>query len=547
MKLYNALIKQESRLYLCSKSLYLFSMYYFSKYFTHQSAGFHKEKCNLIDKLGEDYKYLVDCEFRGSAKTSFAKIEFIRRICFKKSKVMIYWSLDKKIAENSLLDIALELQTNQFIIRDFWQLFFDDWNIKRSKKQGISNFLTSNWIRVQAVTTWQPIRWLIFWENRISFWVYDDFENNKTKKSFALTREVINHFNELLPALDVDWSLLFCCNKISETWSVAWLYDKFENNPEWKIFEKAVMENNKITWKDKYVKTDKEMFKINKTRKNKNKAFSLESLKRTMNKNWQSIYEQEMLNIPLVIWERFFDLKRINDRLDELIHKKYKSVWNWLYFKKYNEVCEYKIGCDVSEWYWLDSSVIEIINIDTWEQVAEFESNLVEPSELADNLIMASELYWDCSITPERNSIWTAVIEAIKLKWKTHLLTSQSLLNKKKWWVEKIRYGWLTNNLSKSKMLFDLLKDFNEWSLIIYSKPLLREMKVFTNSDLRIASFDEDITNHFDRIMAMAITNQAKYQNFYWIIKKRVNIETEQIAKSSWVPRYNKRTWVWKL
>jgi hypothetical protein len=48
--------------------------------------------------------------------------------------MMLYGSLDKKIAENALLDISIELQTNEKLIRDFGQLFFDDSSQKKSKK-----------------------------------------------------------------------------------------------------------------------------------------------------------------------------------------------------------------------------------------------------------------------------------------------------------------------------------------------------------------------------------------------------------------------------
>jgi len=62
---------------------------------------------------------MVDCEFRGSAKTSLEKIDFIRRICYKDREMMLYGSVDKKNAENALLDIAIELQTNPKILLDF--------------------------------------------------------------------------------------------------------------------------------------------------------------------------------------------------------------------------------------------------------------------------------------------------------------------------------------------------------------------------------------------------------------------------------------------
>jgi len=438
---------------------------------------------------------------------------------------MLYGSLDKKIAENALLDIALELQTNDKLIQDFWQLFFDDTNQKKSKKTGIADFLTSNGTRVQAVTTGQPIRWMIFWPNRPDFIIYDDFENNITKKSWPKTKAVIEHFDEMFWALAPHWAVIFCCNKISDTWSVAWLYDKFEWNRDGKIYERAVIENDEITWKSKYVFTDKEADEVNWKIKDKAKrVMSLESLKRTMNKDGRKMFEQEMLNQPVVDGERFFDIELIDERMKYLKEIDYTRDGNWRIWEEYDPLHKYTISADVSEWYWLDSSVIEVINQTTWEQVAEYESNQIPPWLFADQLIDASENYWNAKLTPERNSIGNAVITSIQEKGYWNLLTTQKVINKKWWWTEN-RYGWYTNSTSKSKMLFDLQRDFNDGSLIINSIPALREMRWFANGNLKVNSFDEEQTNHFDRVMALAIWNQKRnIVDKFAIDSKKINI-----------------------
>jgi len=532
---------RKTRLQLCKKSLYLFAIYYFGKYFSHKSAEFHKERCKIKQRLWRSWepRFLVDCEFRWSAKTSLEKIDFIRRICYKEREMMLYWSFDKKNAENALLDIAIELQTNPKIISDFWQVFFDDSTEKKSKKTWVSNFLTSNWIRVMAITTWQPIRWLIFWPTRPDYIVYDDFENNDTKKSLAKTRSVIDHFDEMFPAIAPHGIVVFLCNKISDTGSVAWLYDKFENSPTGIIFEKAVIENDEITWKDKYVETDEEANKINAERDQKKWVLSLESLKRDWNKDGRPIFEQEMLNQPLVDWERFFDIELIDARIEEVKKIKFVRDGNWKVWQEYNWLDNYKIWADVSEWYWLDSSVWEVINITTWEQVAEYESNLIPPWWFADELIGASGNYWDCTVTPERNSIGNAVITSIQEKEHWHLLTTQKVLNSKTKQRET-RYWWNTNWSSKPKMLFDFQRDFNNGDLIIFSLPLLREMRSFTNWDLKCVSFDDEVSNHFDRVMAMAITNQTKLMwGQFAINNKKSNIGQETAA--TWMELQYKR------
>ena len=538
---------RKTRIQMCSKSLYLFAIYYYREYFTHTSPEFHKDRAKVIQNLWEIGwpRFIVDCEFRWSAKTSYVKIDFARRICYRDRKMMVYGSLDKKNAENALLDIALELQTNQRIIDDFWQLFFDDWlSEKRSKKQWVTNFLTTNWVRVQAITTQQPIRWLVFWKERPDYLVYDDFENNSTKKSNKKTRAVIWHFDEMFPAIAPYWIVIFCCNKISDTWSVAWLYDKFEWSKDWTVFEKAVEEDWEITWKSKYVATDKEAFDINTSITDKSKTvFSLESLKRDWNKDWRKVYEQEMLNQPIADWERFFDIELIDQEIERCKKLEFEKQGNWKIWEEYDPMCDYKIWWDVSEWYWLDSSTIEIINIDTWNQAAEYESSQIPPWLLADEYIDASANYNKCSVTPERNSIWNAVITSIQEKGFGNILTTQKVLNSKTR-VRESRYGWNTNHSSKAKMLFDFQTDFNNWSLIINSVPLLREMRAFTNWDLQVVSFDDEVSNHFDRLIGMAITNQAKTQEFFAIWKKKVKIGEE--SAPNWLqPVF--RGWKWKL
>ena len=513
---------------LCSQSLYLFWLYYFREYFTHKSPEFHKERCKITQSLWEyqNPRFLVNCEFRWSAKTSWAKIDFTKKICYKEREMMMYGSYEKGIAENALLDVAIQLQTNQRIIDDFWQLFYNtDTSVKKSQKQGISNFLTSNWVRVQAITTQQSIRWFIFNGIRPDHIVYDDFENKITKKSNKRTREVIEHFDEMLTAISVYGTVIFCCNKISDTWSVAWLYNKAEWNKEWVIYEKAVIEWGKITWKEKYTMTDEESDSINKAVIDKRKRMqSLESLKRTLNKDGRKVFEQEMLNQPIVDGDRLFDINTIDRLIEEAKEYEFESDWNWKIWEEFDPFCEYVIWADVSEWFGLDSSTIEVINATTWEQVAEYESNLSSPWELAKELIQASQNYWWAWVTPERNNIGTAVIEVLKEMWYSHILTTQKLLWKTQWSSTQ-RYWWLTTWASKAKMLFDLQSDVYNWLIKIKSIALLREMRSFSNSDLRVVSFDDEVSNHFDRVMGFAIANQMKnYIGEFAIEKKKISI-----------------------
>ena len=72
---------------------------------------------------------------------------------------MLYWSLDKKIAENALLDISIELQTNAKLIKDFGQLFFDESNPPFGRK-----LITKVLLKYK-----EPI-YTVFYKSKIDAW-----------------------------------------------------------------------------------------------------------------------------------------------------------------------------------------------------------------------------------------------------------------------------------------------------------------------------------------------------------------------------------------
>lgn len=532
MDIKEILLNKHSRISLVKESIYFFSLYYFPHYWTHSSPDFHKEISKEIDMLGKGkYNYLVLCGFRWSGKTSWAKMDLIRQIVFSTKRMCLFVSYDESTAKDNLFDVALELQTNKRLIRDFGQLYFgDESNVrtfKRSQKTWVWNFLTRNWVRVQASSVKKTIRGKVFSGSRPDYVIADDFENNDTKKSVAKTRRVIDYFDEMFGWLSPSSSVIFCCNKISDTGSVAWLYDKFENNNTAKVYEKAVVENDIVQW-DRFVKTDVEQALINNTLSNKQEwVVSLESLQRTMNSDGRKVYEQEMLNQPLVDWNRFFSLEYVDAMIGQLKDKAYDKDGNWKVWAHCEPWAEYVIWVDVSEWYWLDSSVIQVINLTNGEQVAEYVNNYADPEELSNEVIDAHNNYNNCLIIPERNSVWSSLIALLKSKWYSSFIP----MERKEDAVKKVvveKYGWSTNKTTKPMMLFDFRESFENDEIKINSIPLLREMRSFCNLDMRHKSFDPEdtLTRHYDRVMAICIANQGKYYKWrsFGVVKKWIKV-----------------------
>ena len=158
----------------------------------------------------------------------------------------------------------------------------------------------------------------------------------------------------------------------------------------------------------------------------------------------------------------------------------------------------------------MDSSVIEVVDLTEGAQVAEYESNVVPPNSLVDELLDASKNYGDALICPERNSVGSAVIAIFRERQMLHLLVSEKKLDVKK--GTKInRYGFHTTMATKSDILFKLKEAIEEGDLVLRSRPLLRELRGYTSLQLRDVRFDEEVSNHFDRVMAIAITNNMRF------------------------------------
>ena len=125
------------RMYICEKEPLYFFIYYFSQYLTFPLADFHYD-------FFEDIKGLTDnrldsvawIAFRESSKSTLAKLALIVwAICFEKKHYINVDSFMKENSEAFLFDVAIALQTNELILRDFGNLYFGDSRNQDGRKQ----------------------------------------------------------------------------------------------------------------------------------------------------------------------------------------------------------------------------------------------------------------------------------------------------------------------------------------------------------------------------------------------------------------------------
>jgi hypothetical protein len=103
---------------------------------------------------------------------------------------------DKNNAESILFDVVTELQTNRFLIDDFRHLYNQPRSKDEATQKRISNFITTNGIRVEAHTALTPMRGRLYRQHRPDFSLRDDLENAHHGGLASLTEKIIRLLDE---------------------------------------------------------------------------------------------------------------------------------------------------------------------------------------------------------------------------------------------------------------------------------------------------------------------------------------------------------------
>ncbi len=187
---------------------------------------------------------------------------------------------------------------------------------------------------------------------------------------------------------------------------------------------------------------------------------------------------------------------------------------NWAIFEEPILGHDYKAGFDVAEGVGQDSSAGVIMDFTPIKPkvVAVYKDNMIAPDMLAHEIKNMCEQYENALIAPERNNHGWATITKLKEIYPEQCIYKD----------DKDKMGWDTNLVTKPKMLYDLKTAIDNDLIEINSLLLINEMRRYDKEDLNRAKFDENMTAHFDLLMAFAIAFQMK--NYTKSEKKGVSI-----------------------
>ena len=496
-----------------------FAMYYFTEYFTYKTPPFHME-------MYEDCKALTDgtvdeimwCVHRDGAKTSIAKIALlIWCICFQKKSYVGWDSYDSENAESALFDVTVALQKNEKLIADFGHLYYKKQSkqaLSEAKMKRIKNFITEPsqygpGVKVVTFSTQESIRGRITGHERLDLVIFDDFENNKTKDSAPVTKKVIDHINEYRSGMPAGASVLYLCNYITDTGSVANVMENLRGNSRARIrFVPVKNEKGEISWPDKFVETRKEADELNKEIADpKLHKLSLEAKKEALSKDGLT-YETEMMLNPAKSGDLFFDRKKVDQAIARAIEPLETNA-DLKIWAKFNPKHRYGGGADTAEGIGGDHNASAWIDFTQNPNlvVATFQDNQMSNTVFGWELKRQGALYGYPYLVPEINNTGYGTVSEL-LNAEYPLIYQREVRNKTTQKMQK-EYGWRASIGTKFQVLGQFKEAFESGDLEILDKALLEEMKVFTKAAARIIGREKDATRHYDKLRAAALAWEA--------------------------------------
>ena len=471
-----ALENQAFRIEFFRNRLYSFWLYYFSSFFNYPSSDKHKEVC--IDLL--DDKNLMLIAFREFWKSIWILVYLIHSIVYKTSNFILYFSYEQRLSASRLFDVIVQLKTNQLLIRDYWILFPD--NKKDSKeeewlqKKSVSEFITSNHIKVKSMSIWTTARWLLYsskhWAFRPDKLFLDDVDVLDSVRNPDLINKNEEFLrNEVLGWVDSDCKIVFLWNIIWNDWLVPRFEKSAKESKHWNTQKVPVKVWDNMIW-NRFVETEKEVeeFKLKWIKK-----ISLEKKKEEQGES----YNPNFMLVPnLTIWNPVFN----TNLLLELKSLEYKQDTRYKELRFYKEPCkDLYIWADTA-WGNANGDYSTIVWINELKQLVFTYRGKIEPYLFAEVIEYIFNLWYEWLLVVENNSIWLATIDKLKvwICWD-NLYTEKSL--------DKItqrpnKKYWFNTNVKTKSLLIEWLKE------VIHTKQMI-EFDERTKEDLLNYYYDE--------------------------------------------------------
>lgn len=469
----------------------LFSRSCYPHYFTHKSPKHHDTRIKNYLQSYRGKQNGIEIAFRGDAKTSHAKLFLTFVILNDKNAFRRYMkvlSRDLKNAAQLVTDVYNNIVTVSYIYGD---VFEKEGDVKREERMG--SFTTKRQQKLMAGTVGQTQRGHLQDAFRPDWVLFEDVEDRESVSSIAITEGVIQRCDEAIQGLSFDGSYHVNANYISDAGTIQWFLNKAkilkhivpiinpDNTPNWDRYTPEIIAKLKADAED-----------------------------------WAGEY----LCDPTRSGNKFFDVTLVRSMLEEVTPPT-KLIGLTRRWADYNPAHRYGIGLDLSDGVGGDSCALVLFDFTDGLVVASADTNEVSPDIFTYEAIKLGEEFGNCIIAPEVNNTCGGIAISV-LKERNYPNIYQKELTDNVSNVLTKRLGWHTSGKSKTDMLYEVKRDFNDGHITIRDERILKEMLQYTMSDLGDTQ-KSAITRHFDLIMSFAIAyqmekfagNNAKVADFY--------------------------------
>lgn len=158
----------------------------------------------------------------------------------------------------------------------------------------------------------------------------------------------------------------------------------------------------------------------------------------------------------------------------------------------------YALGADVAGGVGKDASVIEVVCLDTNEQVGEWISNKVQPDHFAHNIAEWGHLFNDAFVTVESNNHGVATLAILDTLYPWHLMYSKAARTEEQ---HLLNLGYRTTARTKPLMISHFQKLVAS-TLTLHSPVLRAEMSTFIEDENGKLGAEEGCQD--DTVIAMA-------------------------------------------
>lgn len=445
--------------------------------------------------------------FRGSIKTEIVKVYLVYCICYKIEPYIVIQSYDSGSSEDMVRNVARMLM-NESIVKDYWMLFPFTSDKEDMKKRSVSNFDSTNWVRVVSKSLWEKLRWASnydeeAWSDRPTLLVLDDIDVIDSVRNV----EIINKNYQKI-TWETIWSLskersriIFLGNVILTDGIVPRFASEKAASPFWKIYHQPLFdENGNTTWD----------------------FFTPSMIDQIRDAEWDA-FEPNYLLIPSkLLGMTVFDMSR-----DYVVKPYYKEIeWFRLY---QHPKWRLKIGIDMAEgWERGDFSTITALD-DMAKVVFQFKWRLNETefAKKIDFILTYEEngQRYMGALIPENNVGLALINECKKYEWFRHVVVEQKLNDSddySEWTIKK--YGFRMSASSKDLIIREFKNWLETWAVDVTDWTYM-EMTTFAydknNRPNAMPPYHDDVL----------VSHMIAY---YWVLHINYIVEGEEVKPDYW-------------